>query len=240
MALIQGLLRAVYPPQCLSCRAEVTEEGTLCGACWRATPFISGLVCELCGAPLIGDSAVPVQCDECLATARPWLQGRAAMLYRDNGRRLVLAFKHGDRGDLAPALAAWMHRAGAPLLTEEMLVAPVPLHWWRLARRRYNQAALLSGRIAQLAGMPHCPDLLRRLRATPTQDGRNREARFANLDGALAVAPRRRALAQGRAVLLVDDVFTSGATLAAAAEACLAAGAARVRVLALARVARGD
>lgn len=184
------------------------------------------------------DPGHPVHCDDCLRVARPWAQGRAAILYQDNGRDLVLALKHGDRLDLAPAAARWMHRAALPMLEPGMMVAPVPLHWWRLIRRRYNQSALLSAGIARLAGLDHCPDLLQRPRRTPTQDGKSRDARFANMQGALRLHPRRSAM--GRHVLIVDDVMTSGATLAAAAEACLAGGAAKVSVVALARVVKGE
>lgn len=237
---MQALLHLVYPPQCLCCDARVTSDFGLCGACWRDTPFVAGHVCDACGIPLPGAAqAGRVDlCDDCLAAPRPWARGRAAMLYRDKARQMVLALKHGDRLDLARPAGAWLRAAAAPILQPGMLVAPVPLHWLRLIKRRYNQSALLSGALARAAGLEHCPDLLIRRRPTPSQEGRSREARFENLRGALALHPRRAARAAGRHVLIVDDVMTSGATLAAATEACLAGGASQVSVLALARVAK--
>ncbi len=236
---LQAALRVIYPAQCLLCETLVEEEFGLCPACWRETPFISGLVCDSCGTPLPGeDPGHPVHCDDCLTLARPWSRGRAALIYRGNGRALVLALKHGDRLDLARPAAKWLARAAAPLLAPGTILAPVPLHWLRLLRRRYNQAALLSRRLSALTGLPHVPDLLHRTRRTPSQEGRDRQGRFANLADAIVVTPRHRARISGRRVLLVDDVMTSGATLAAAAEACLAAGAAGVDVAVLARVAK--
>lgn len=236
---MQSALRLIYPPRCLSCDAQVTSDFGLCGACWRDTPFITGLVCDKCGTPLPGeDGGVPELCDDCLTIARPWDRGRAALIYRDNGRRLVLALKHGDRHDLVFPAAGWMARAAAPILLPDMLVAPVPLHWLRLLRRGFNQSALLSKALARQIGAEHCPDLLIRTRRTPSQDGRDRDTRFANLDAALAPHPRRASRAEGRHVLLIDDVMTSGATLAAATEACLRAGAATVSVAVLARVVK--
>ena len=96
-------------------------------------------------------------CDDCLTIARPWERGRAALLYRDNGRKLVLALKHGDRMDLARPAADWMVRAARPLFAPGMVVAPVPLHWLRLFTRRYNQAALLSAAIARSADLAISP-----------------------------------------------------------------------------------
>ncbi len=236
---MQGLLHLVYPPQCLCCDARVTTDYGLCGTCWRETPFIVGTVCDLCGTPLPGgqDQEAP-HCDECLHQARPWSHGRAALLYRDRARDLILQFKHADRVDLARPLGAWLYRAAMPILDPRMIIAPVPLHWSRLLRRKYNQAALLSQQVARLAGLDHTPDLLHRLHRTPSQEGRDRAARFANLLDAMVVPPRRADLVAGRSVLLVDDVMTSGATFAAAAEACIAAGASRISVLALSRVAK--
>lgn len=237
---IQDALRFLYPPHCLTCDAPVQAEFALCGPCWRETRFVQGLVCDLCGTPLPGeDPGHPVHCDDCLTVARPWQQGRAALLYEGNGRKLVLALKHGDRLDLARPAAAWMHRAAASLMQPDTILAPVPLHWLRLFDRRYNQAALLSSAIARLAGRQHVPDLLRRIRFTPSQDHRDREGRFRNVAQALRINPRHGAKVMGRHVLLVDDVMTSGATLAAGTEACLAAGATSVSVLVLARVAKG-
>ena len=124
------------------------------------------------------------------------------------------------------------------MLQPGMVVAPIPLHWMRLLKRRFNQAAVLSGALAQLASLAHCPDLLVRRRSTGSQEGRDRDGRFRNMHDAIAVHPKRLKVIEGKHALLVDDVMTSGATLAAAAEACIAAGAIGVCVLVLARVAK--
>lgn len=238
---LQSALRLIYPPQCLSCAERVEHDHALCPRCWRDTPFLRGLVCDGCGVPLPGEAdSGPVVCDDCLRIARPWSRGRAAMLYDGNARRIVLGLKHADRLDLARACGRWLAAAARPLLAPGVLVAAVPLHWTRLLRRRYNQSAVLAQALAAEAGLECCPDLLVRRRRTPSQEGRDLSARFANLDGAIALHPRRGGRAEGRRVLLVDDVMTSGATLAAAAEACLAGGAAEVNVVVLARVAKRE
>ncbi|WP_420342360.1 ComF family protein [Paenirhodobacter sp.] len=230
-------LHILFPPRCIACGGAVGTDFALCGECWRDTGFIAGLACDCCGAPLPGEDAGVVACDDCLRNPRAWSRGRAAVRYAGTGRKLVLAFKRSDRLDLARPMGEWLARAAAPLITEGMVVAPIPLHRLRLLKRRYNQSALLSAQVARRAGLLHIPDLFQRTRATPSQEGRNRDQRYENLADALRVNPRRAAQIAGRTVLIVDDVLTTGATFTAAAEAALAAGAAEVRVAAVARVA---
>ncbi len=236
---MQRAWQIIYPAQCISCDALMGEEHALCGDCWRETPFINGLVCDACGTPLPGEEdTVDALCDDCMTIARPWAKGRAAVLYKGNARRLVLALKHGDRLELAKPMARWLVGAVGPILGADMLVVPVPAHRKRLFLRRYNQAALIANEVAKIAGLTAIPDALIRIRSTIVQDGMGRDARFRNMSGAIAPHPKRGAQLGGRAVLLVDDVMTSGATLAAATEACHAAGASLVCVSALARVAK--
>lgn len=241
---MKGALRLIYPPQCLGCGEPVGDDGGLCPTCWAEAEFISGTACSRCGTPLpdegLGqdDTEGALICDDCLARARPWVRGRAALVYRGTGRKLVLMLKHGDRLDLAPALGDWTARAAVSLVRPDMVVVPVPVHLRRLAKRKYNQAALLSARVAQVHGLTHLPQALRRTRYTPMQDHGSVADRFANVEDAITVAPRQAARLQGRAVLLVDDVMTSGATLAAAANALRAAGSGPVSVLVLARAVK--
>jgi ComF family protein len=179
-----------------------------------------------------------LDCDDCMAHPRTWSQGRSALLYRDQARSLVLALKHGDRGDIAKPAASWMIRAAGPLLENNPLIAPVPLHWTRLLKRRYNQSALLAQQLAKQSLLQCCVDLLHRQKRTESLDGKTRDQRFDTLGDAVVFNPRHTAWMQGRVVLLVDDVMTSGATLTACTNACLCGGAAEVRMVTLARVTK--
>lgn len=231
----------VFPPQCILCGALVAERGGLCGPCWRDTPILLGAVCPLCNAPVLSEGAASEGlCNACHATGRPWDWGRAVMLYTGGARRLVLGLKHGDRLDLVPPLASWMAARAAARIAPDALFAPVPIHRWRLFRRRYNQAALLANAVGHALAADTCPDLLDRVRPTPPQRGSDSAARHANVAGAIRVAPRHASKLAGRAVVIVDDVMTSGATLAACAVACRQAGAREVGILVLARAARDD
>lgn len=238
MGKLQSALRLIYPHQCVTCDALVEQAHGLCGPCWSETPFVLGLACDACGAPLPGEADAPVRCDDCMAIARPWARGRTALLYSGAGRRLVLRLKHGDRLDIAPAAAVWMARAAAPLMDGNTVIVPVPSHWLRRIARRYNQAAVLALALARHTGRTVLPRALTRRTATKMQHGTTRNERFAALAGAIAPHPVHGAVLEGRHVLLVDDVMTSGATLAACTEACSKAGAARIDVVTLARTAR--
>ncbi len=236
---MQTLVQLMYPPRCLSCGGLVETDFGLCSACWRDTPFIAGLSCDQCGVPLPGQSDRIEHCDECLTVERPWSRGRAAIEYKDKGRRLVLAFKRGDRQDIAKPAAKWMARVTRGLVQDDMIIVPVPLHLHRHLSRRYNQSALLAEALAHELDLDWCPDALQRPRPTPTLDGKSPSERFETVSGRITVSADREELLRDRPVLIVDDVLTSGATLSAASEACWAAGASQVFVSVMARVAKG-
>jgi ComF family protein len=232
------LLDAILPPLCLGCRETVADPGALCADCWRNLNFVSPPHCVRCGVPFARDVGERTLCVDCLVRPPRYRQARAAMVYDARSRRLVLPFKHADRTDMAPACGAWMARAGAELVAQADLVAPVPLHWRRLLVRRYNQAVLLARAVAREAGLALAPDLLRRTSWTASQAGLRAKERQRNVRGAFDVHPRWRGKLANRSVLLVDDVLTTGATVEACVAALLRAGAAHVDVLTLARVVR--
>ena len=153
---------------------------------------------------------------------------------------MILAYKHGDRTDLAPALTKIMMRPGAVLLERVEIVAPVPLHWTRLISRRYNLAGLLSNRLAKIGRTRSIPDLLVRTKRTGSQGGKSSAGRRRNVKGAFALQQRHKEMLIGKRVLLVDDVLTTGATIETAAQALIKSGASAVDVLTIARVVTSD
>jgi ComF family protein len=235
-----ALINTVYPPRCMACPEPTDGPHGLCAACWRDTHFVTGAACAKCGVPLVGEAEENDTCESCLRHPPAWDRGAAAMLYRGAGRRMVLALKHGDRLDMVRPLAGWMAQAGRAQLADAEIIAPVPLHWRRMVRRRYNQSAELARALSRRSGVPLAADLLRRRRFTVPQERMDRATRASNQSGAFAVNPRRVAALACRRVLLVDDVLTSGATLSNCAETLRAAGAARIDVLVLCRVAFED
>jgi ComF family protein len=234
----RAVLDALLPPQCLTCDTPVAEPGHFCAGCFTATHFITEPHCRRCGVPFAHalEGGVERICPQCRDMPPPWGQARAALRYDIHSRRVILPLKHGDRTELARALAPMMARAGAVLLAEADLLVPVPLHRRRLRARRYNQSALLAQQLHRLTELPVCVDALIRLRATPPLGTLSAEQRARAVDGVFALRPGRDSLIRGRRILLIDDVLTSGATAGACARVLLAAGAARVDVLTAARV----
>ncbi|NQV82896.1 MAG: ComF family protein [Rhodospirillales bacterium] len=238
--LAGSALDILLPPQCPSCNGVVEAAGVLCGPCWRQVDFVSPPQCVACGLPFSFDTSLSdtVLCGACARRRPPYERARAVMVYGDFSRKLVLAFKHGDRTDTAPALGRWMASAGADLIQDADVIAPVPLHWSRLFARRYNQAALLAGVVGKLAERTVVQDLLIRRKRTPPQGRLGVAARRRNVQGAFRLHPARTGNLEGRRVLLIDDVLTTGATVAGCAKVLLRGGAVAVDVLTLARVVR--
>lgn len=229
----------VLPPTCISCHGVMAGAGGLCGACWPRLTFISRPFCERLGAPLpytpVGDAG-PYLSPEALADPPAFDRARAAVVFGDISRDLVHGLKYGDRLDLARPMARLMAQAGRDVLAEADLILPVPLHVFRLWRRRFNQAALLARHLAKATQKKWRTDALVRVRATPSQVSLSRLERHRNVSGAFAVPGPAEAHVYGRRILLVDDVLTTGATLDACARTLRRAGATHVDALTFARV----
>lgn len=231
-------LNALIPPLCLACNAVVDETGALCPACWAKISFLAPPLCDACGLPFPFDAGDGAICAGCRRRPHPFARARSAIAYGDGSRSLILGFKHGDRTEAAPTFAAWMVRAGLPLIGDADLLAPVPLHWTRLFLRRYNQAAMLAIAAGRLAGRPVVPDLLERRRRTRKLGHLGPAERRRTVASAFAVKRRHSGMIAGRRVLLIDDVLTTAATVDGCARVLLAAGASAVDVLTLARAVR--
>ena len=232
------VLDAILPPRCLKCGEIVADPGALCSQCWPALRFLGSPCCACCGLPFEFDMGEGSLCGACSADRPLYDRARAALTYDDASRDLILRFKHADRIDGAATFAGWMARAGAELVASADIIAPVPLHRWRLVRRRYNQAAILANAIGRLRGKLVIPDLLVRRKATESQGHLGRSQRRRNVAGAFVLHPGRAQVAAGARILLIDDVLTTGATAEACARALRSGGASAVDLLVLARVVR--
>jgi ComF family protein len=238
--IARAILDAVLPPLCLSCKAMVSEPGALCAACWEKLDFLGAPHCACCGHPFTLDAGPDALCGVCSRSHPAFRRARAVFRYGDESKALVLRLKHADRTDTAPAFGRWMARGAGELLRDADLLAPVPLHRWRLFRRRFNQSAMLALAIGQAGAKPVEPDLLVRRRATQPQGHLSRAGRARNVQGAFALRPGAQALVADRTILLVDDVLTTGATVEECARVLLRAGASAVDVITLARVVLTD
>ncbi len=209
---------------------------------FAALHFITGTLCFRCGVPLGGDDTLlgadGPSCAACLVHPPRFARARAALVYDEAARRPVLDLKRAGRRDGLVTLAGWMQMAGRDLLEEADLIVPVPLHYTRLVMRGFNQSAWLASALAKSSGTPVSVDALKRIRRTQSQAGLDPKARRRNVAGAFEVRTSRLDKIKGRRIVLVDDVFTTGATVTGCARALRKAGAAHIDVLVLARVVR--
>jgi ComF family protein len=210
--------------------AGLTAEG------WSRVAYLEAPVCDGCGMPFDYDLGPGVRCAACEARPRAFARARAACLYDEASRDLILQFKHADRTDLARLFSLWIGRAAAELLVEADAVVPVPMHPLRLVRRRYNQAAEMARPLARRAGLAYWPGALARRRGGESQAGKSGSGRRRNVAGAYVCQPGWAARLAGKRILLVDDVMTTGATAEACARALLKSGARAVDLAVIARV----
>lgn len=218
--------------------AEATASAGLTPDAWSRIVFLEDPVCDGCGAPFAveGGAFAEARCPACMAQPYAFDRARAACVYDEASRGLILKFKHGDHQPFAPLFARWVARAAAPLLAETDAVVPVPLHRFRLLSRRFNQAAEIARPLARDAHLDFVPDALVRQTHTSTQGGKSARGRRLNVKKAFAVTEAGRRRIKGRRILLVDDVLTTGATAEACARALVEAGARAVDLAVVARV----
>jgi len=233
----RGLLDILLPPLDHDSREAAASAG-LSPDAWSLVAFMEAPVCDGCGAAFDydgGDFAAD-RCAACIASPYAFSRARAACVYDEASRGIILKFKHGDQQQFAPLFARWISRAAAPLIEAADAVVPVPLHRGRLLSRRFNQAAEIARPLARAARLDYLPDALIRPTPTASQGGKSARGRRLNVRTAFAVTEAGRRRIKGRRLLLIDDVLTTGATAEACARVLLEAGARAVDLAVIARV----
>ena len=224
------------PPLCLSCQTSISRGAALCPSCWLKLHFLDDPVCDALGIPFAYDEGEGALSPAAIADPPLWDKGRAAVAFDEASKHFVHKLKYQDNHEAGLAMARMMAAAGRNLLADCDVLLPVPLYRWRLWKRRFNQAAYLALPIGQQAAKPVLTDVLLRQRATRTQVGLDANARRKNVRTAFIVPLEKQPAIEGKTVLLIDDVRTTGATANACARVLKAAGAAQVHVLSFALV----
>lgn len=241
-ALAIKAIDTILPPRCVVSGEIVDYQGMVAPKVWGSLDFIANPLCRCCGMPFDFESEIAadeIHCASCIREKPEFSTARAVLIYNDASRSALLSFKHGDQTHMVPAFVPWLKKAGAEMLEDADYILPVPLHTTRLITRRYNQAALIASALAKEVGIKYLPDGLKRVRATPSQGHKRAKDRFENVKRAFAVGKRHAARLDGKKIILVDDVFTTGATVRECTKILLKAGAREVHVLTIARVLRG-
>jgi ComF family protein len=234
------LLDQLYPPACAACKAPLVDSDALCPSCFGGLRHISAPLCPVLGIPFDADIGPEARSAEALADPPPFEAARAAVRYSEIAGTLVSRLKYSDRPELAGLCARLMAAAGRDFWNEKPLLVPVPLHASRLRFRRYNQSMLLALELGRLTGLEIDAHLIRRHRRTRQQVGLSGDGRLRNVQGAFAVHPHLLERLRGRPVVLVDDVYTTGATVKAVTRVLKRGGAGTVNVLTFARVVIGE
>ncbi|MDG1288059.1 MAG: ComF family protein [Rickettsiales bacterium] len=236
MQVLRQSLNLLFPPQCGLCREMVGENGGVCSDCWQKLNFISAPFCSHCGYPHEFDMGQGAQCAACMETTPEYHGHRSVLHFDDASKRLIHDLKYYDKPLMLDTFARWMAQASPEWIDlDEALLVPVPIHRWRLLKRKYNQSALLAKRLASLQEMHVGYNILTRIKNNPPQASLPRKERLKNLSGAFAVNPKKREAIKGRTIILIDDVMTTGATINACAKQLKKAGSGRVYCLTLAR-----
>ena len=225
--MIDSILNILFPVSCVVCTSPVLERrwGAACPDCWSSLVPVPPPFCPQCGDPA---PAIEGLCGLCRTAEHVFDFARSALLFTETLREIIHHLKYSDRVSLAKPLGNLLKECLERETFSGSLIVPVPLHRTRARVRGYNQAELIASRL----GRPLASDLLRRRKNTASQTGLSRNQRKLNLAGAFEV---RRKISGG--IIVVDDVYTTGSTMNEIAKTLKRAGASRVEVLTVARVA---
>ena len=226
----------VLPPRCFVTGEIVSQQGMVSPEFWQKLEFIHKPFCKTCGLPFeFDDMDDDSLCGACLQETPKFNTARAALVYNDAARDMLLRFKYGDKLHAAVTFANWLQQSAPDVILNSDLIVPVPLHWRRMLFRRYNQSALLAHALSKTSDRPVCHALKRR-RFTGPQKGLNRKERIKNVRMSFAINPKNVDSVKDKNVILIDDVMTSGATINECAKVLKRYGANNVQALSVARV----
>jgi ComF family protein len=209
---MKRLLNFILPPRCANCSQQIAHSHSLCSECWRKIDFLSEPYCQKCGYPFEIDLE-GFLCPSCLYMPPSYNHLRAACRYNEASKALLMRFKYGGATSLAPLFVKWLAYAGGDFVKEADIILPVPLHWRRLIKRGYNQAALLAQGLSKAFHKTYAYNILKRNRYTPSQGRRTLEQRIQNVQGVFKIPSSKQKIIEGKKILLIDDVYTSGATI---------------------------
>jgi ComF family protein len=232
----RALLDFALPPRCPGCGVIVAEQHSFCAPCWQSIRFLGEPCCKLCGHPFDYDLGPEALCGPCHADPPPFDRARAVMAYGTVARTIALRLKYGRRTGHAQLIAQHMMRHLGGLDSKALLFVPVPLHRWRLWSRGFNQAALIASALADISGGKAMNEALVRTRRTPPLRQMSPRKRRNIVRNVFALGKGQKARIDGLHVVLIDDVWTTGATASACAKVLRKAGAAQVDLLCWARV----
>jgi ComF family protein len=236
-AWLNAGLAFFYPEACQLCGQERAgpAEGYICGRCQSRVQFIQKPYCERCGRPFEGAITSSFECEHCRESKLHFRSARSAVAFKDEAQEVIHRYKYQHALWFEPFLSDLLARVTRPELEAEKwdFIVPVPLHPTKQRERGFNQAERLAACLGRATGIPMNSRLLRRVTNTPSQTKLSREQREANMRNAFAPANKRRL--NGARIVVLDDVFTTGATTNACAQVLKRAGAAEVCVWTVAR-----
>lgn len=235
---LSGAIDVVLPPRCPISGEIVGKQGELSPETWQQIDFIHAPFCIRCGIPFSfeTDGNDTTECTECLQNSPAYNKARSCVYYNDTSKDLLLKFKHADQTFIVHCFIPWLLKTGQVFFEETDYIVPVPLHRSRLMKRKYNQAGIIAKQLSKKTDIPACLDGVLRTRSTAVQGSEGAKNRHKNVRNAFGVNPKWQETLAQKSILLIDDVYTSGATATECTKALYCAGADNVNVLTVARV----